>query len=132
MTYLILFIASAIVFLMLDVVMLKSVLFPLFSDRLGDQLLDEPRMAPAVVFYVMYILGTLWFVSIPAYTSGVTSQAFWNGLILGAFAYGTYELTNFATLKTWKLEMVLVDLSWGSVLTALTAWGGVMITRALT
>ncbi len=132
MTYLILFVASAIVFLLLDVVMLKSVLFPLFSDRLGDQLLDEPRMAPAVVFYVMYILGTLWFVSIPALASGVSSQAFWNGLILGALAYGTYELTNFATLKSWKIEMVLVDLTWGGILTALTAWGGVMITRALT
>ena len=132
MVYLVLFMSSAIVFLLLDIVMLKNVLFPLFSERLGPQLLEDPRMGPAVIFYVMYMGGIMWFVSLPVLANGAAIQAFWNGLILGAIAYGTYEFTNYATLRSWSIEMVLVDVTWGAILTGVTAWAGVVITRAVT
>lgn len=132
MSYIILFLASAVVFLALDVVMLKNVLHPLFSERLGSQLLDDPRIGPAAIFYFMYIGGVIWFASLPVLASGPALQAFVNGLILGAIAYGTYEFTNYATLRSWSIEMVVIDVSWGAVLTGITAWAGVVITRALT
>ncbi len=47
-------------------------------------------------------------------------------------AYGTYEFTSYAIMKDWHPSMVAVDLGWGTVLTAFSAWAGVMITRALT
>lgn len=92
-------------------------------------MLEDPRMGAATAFYLVYIAGVLWFVSIPALASGVPSQAFITGCILGILAYGTYEFTNFATLRGWSVQMVMVDVVWGAVLTGTSAWAGVLITK---
>ena len=129
MTYLTLYASTALVFLILDVVMLRKVLYPLFSSNIGSIMLEDPRMGAAAVFYLVYIGGVLWFVSIPALAAGAPSQAFLMGCILGILAYGTYEFTNFATLRDWSMQMVMVDVVWGAVLTGSSAWAGVLITK---
>ena len=53
-------------------------------------------------------------------------------MIIGAMAYGTYEFTSYAIMRDWHWQMVATDFIWGTVLTGLSAWGGVMITRAFT
>jgi uncharacterized membrane protein len=127
-----LYLITATVFLLLDAVMLKSVMKPLFEQHIGDWLLDEIRMRPAIVFYLFYVAGVLWFVSLPALRTGMPLNALIGGAILGAMAYGTYEFTNYATLRDWSLQMVAVDLTWGAVLTGFSAWTGVTLTRAFT
>lgn len=130
MTALILYLATALVFLVLDALMLNLVLAPMFRAQLGETMLDSPRLGPAVVFYLFYIAGVLWLVSLPALRDGVPVQALINGAILGAVAYGTYEFTNFATLRGWSWQMVITDVIWGAVLTGVSAWAGVMAARA--
>lgn len=129
MTYLTLYASTALVFLILDVVMLRTVLYPLFSSNIGSIMLDDMRMGAAAAFYLVYIGGVLWFVSIPALEVGAPFQAFLTGCILGVLAYGTYEFTNFATLRGWAMQMVLIDVIWGAVLTGTSAWAGVLITK---
>ena len=72
----------------------------------------------------------LWFVSLPALRAGVPVSALINGAIIGAMAYGTFEFTNYAILRDWSLQMVVVDVAWGAVLTGFSAWIGVTLTRA--
>lgn len=129
MQILILYVSTAVIFLSLDAIMLKSVMHPLFERRIGSWLLDDIRLVPAVVFYLFYVGGVLWFVSLPALRDDVPVQALFAGALLGAMAYGTYEFTNFATLRDWSWEMVAVDLAWGTALTGVSAWAGVMIAR---
>ena len=129
MIHILLYISTAIVFLALDVVMLKKVMYPLFSANIGPMMLEDLRMGPAAVFYLFYVVGVVWFVSIPALNVGSIAQAFFAGAVLGALAYGTYEFTNFATLKGWTAQMVMVDVIWGAVLTGSSAWAGVLITK---
>ena len=129
MTYLTLYASTAIVFLVLDVVMLRKVLYPLFSSNIGSIMLEDMRMGAAAAFYLVYIGGVLWFVSIPALTAGTATQAFLTGCVLGFLAYGTYEFTNFATLRGWAMQMVMIDVAWGAVLTGTSAWAGVVITK---
>ena len=112
--------------------MLKTVMKPLFEQHIGDWLLDEIRLRPAIIFYLFYVAGVLWFVSVSALRSEVSVNALIGGAILGAMAYGTYEFTNYATLRDWSLQMVAVDVTWGAVLTGFSAWVGVTLTRALT
>jgi uncharacterized membrane protein len=128
----VLYLSTAIVFLALDATMLTMVLKPLFQGHLGAQLLDGFRLAPAALFYFGYIAGVLWFVSASALRADAPRDALVGGGALGAMTYGTYELTNFATLRDWHWSMVVVDITWGVVLTAVSAWAGVQITRALT
>lgn len=121
---------TAVTFLALDAVMLKFFMQSLFKRQIGEWLLDEIRIGPAVMFYLLYIAGLLWLVSLPALRSDAPLQALIGGAVIGAMAYGTYEFTNYATLRDWSLNLILVDLTWGTCLTAFSAWFGVTVTRA--
>jgi len=128
----ILYISTAFIFLALDALMLTRVIKPVFATHIGPLLAEPIRFGPAVAFYLFYIGGLLYFVSLPALREDNAVQALLAGALIGAMAYGTYEFTNFATLKDWHWQMVALDLTWGTVLTGVSAWAGVMITRALT
>lgn len=131
MQIVILYLATAIPFLAIDAVALSRVMAPLFRRHLGAALADTPRLAPAAVFYLFYIMGVLVFVSLPALAAGAPGQAFVMGAFLGALCYGTYEFTSFAVMRDWHWRMVLADTLWGAVLTGTTAALGVWITAAI-
>jgi uncharacterized membrane protein len=130
MTVLILYVVTTVIFLALDALMLGFVMAPLFRTHVGDLMAPEMRIAPAAVFYLAYIAGLVTVVSLPALRTG--SAILFPAAVIGAMAYGTYEFTNYATLKGWHPSMVALDLTWGTVLTAFSAWAGVAITRTLT
>ncbi len=127
----ILYLSTAIVFFGLDFFGLQYLVKPVFMRHVEPILLDGFRLVPAAVFYLFYVAGVLWFVSLPALREGGTGQAFIGGALLGAMAYGTYEFTNYATLRDWHWQMVATDLIWGTVLTGIAAAAGVAITKAL-
>ncbi|WP_163846687.1 DUF2177 family protein [Pseudooceanicola aestuarii] len=129
MTPVALYLVTAVLFLAVDAIMLKTVLRPVFEAHLGEALLDDLRLGPAALFYLFYVGGLVWFVSLPALREGAVGQAFLNGALLGALAYGTYEFTNFATLRDWSWKLVLLDLTWGTLLTGGAAAAGVALLR---
>ena len=131
MSILILYIATAATFLLLDAIMLNYVLAPMFRENLGDLMLATPRFGPAIIFYLGYVAGVIWLVSLPAMSAGEPFKALIGGMILGAMAYGTYEFTNYATLRVWTWQMVSTDVIWGAVLTGVSAWVGVMVAGRL-
>lgn len=123
----ILYLATVIPFLVLDAVMLKLVMAPLFRRFIGPLMLEMPRLAPAALFYLAYVAGLLWMVSWPALKAGDPLQALVGGLVLGALCYGTYEMTNYATLAAWNWQQVVIDGLWGTALTGFAAWAGVAV-----
>ena len=128
----VLYFTTATFFLALDAVMLRLVMRPVFEQQLGAWLLDGFRVGPAIKFYLLYIAGLLWLVSLPALRADVPLQALIGGAVIGAMAYGTYEFTNYATLRNWAPKMVALDVAWGTILTGFSAWIGVSLTRSLT
>ncbi len=132
MQLLVLYLTTAVIFLVIDAVMLRTVLAPLFERHIGHIMLEDIRYGAAAVFYLFYIAGLLYLVSAPALAANAPTKALIGGAILGALAYGTYEFTSYAILRDWSLQMVIADTAWGTVLTGFSAWAGVMITRALT
>jgi uncharacterized membrane protein len=131
MSLVVLFVATSIIFLVADAVMLRSVIQPVFAKHLGAGLYDGFRLVPAILFYFTYMFGVIYFASWPALREGVPVQALVNGAILGFVAYGTYEFTSWAVMRDWHPQMVALDLAWGTAVTALSAWGGVVAARAL-
>ena len=129
MTPLILFAVSAVIFLILDALMLTFVMRPLFEKYLGDLMLKELRLIPAAVFYLGYVAGLTYLVSWPALKTG--APVIIPAAIIGAMAYGTYEFTSYTIMKAWHPTLVVVDMTWGMIATALVAYGGVVITRAI-
>lgn len=131
MTFAIMFAVTALIFLAADAVMLRAVMQPLFAKHLGEAMLDSPRLAPAAAFYVAFAAGLVWMVGLPALRDGAPGMALLNGAIVGAMAYGTYEVTNYATLRAWSLEQVAVDGLWGTALSGVSIWLAVLVTRAI-
>lgn len=132
MQIVILYLSTTVIFLVLDAVMLTQVMRPLFERHLGDALASPIRLGPAAAFYLFYVGVLVWLVTAPALATGPSGRVALNAALLGAAAYGTYEFTNYATLRAWSWQMVAVDLTWGTVLTAVAALGGLWVTRALT
>lgn len=125
-----LYATTAIIFLVLDAIMLTLVMKPLFSRYIGALMIEPIRYVPAAAFYAAYVAGLLYLVSLPALKTG--APVLIPAMVIGAMAYGTYEFTSYAILRDWHWTMVATDTIWGTVLTGLSAWGGVAITRALT
>lgn len=132
MAILILYASTLIIFLALDVVGITQIIRPVFERHVGDLLADPFRVGPAAAFYLAYIGGVLYFVSVPALAAGRPLQGLIGGAIIGLMCYGTYEFTNYATLRDWSIQQVMIDTVWGGFLTGVSAWAGIAITRAVT
>lgn len=128
-TYVIAYASTAIVFLAIDFVWLSSMANVLYRPALGDLLAAEFRVAPAILFYVIYVAALVFFAVLPSLAPGRgLGTALLYGAAFGFAAYATYDLTNQATLKSWSTLLTVVDLAWGSVLSAVAAAGGYWIT----
>jgi uncharacterized membrane protein len=124
-----LYLSTAAVFLILDAIMLSLVMKPLFTRHIGALMMEPIRVGPAALFYAAYVAGLIYLVSYPALKTGAPILI--PAAIIGAMAYGTYEFTSYAIMRDWHWQMVVTDVAWGTVLTAMSAWAGVAITRAL-
>lgn len=127
MQILVLYGATTLTFLILDAIMLTLVMKPLFTAHIGPLMLESFRVVPAAVFYLAYVAGLLYLVSVPALKTG--SGVLIPAAVIGAMAYGTYEFTSYAIMKDWHWQMVATDVIWGTVLTAVSAWVGVTAAR---
>ncbi len=118
--------ATALVFLVLDAMWLTAMVDRLYRPGIGHLMLDRPNLAAAVPFYLLYLLGVVVFAVLPGLRAQDWTTSLWLGALLGLFAYGTYGLTNLATLRGWSVPVSLADMAWGSVLTAAAATGGML------
>ena len=125
------YVATAVVFLGLDAIWLSLAGPRLYRPQLGDLLLESYRVAPAAVFYLLYVVGIVIFAVQPAAASGRWQTALVYGALFGFFAYGTYDLTNFATIKGWSQLITFVDLAWGTLLTGVAATAGYLIASSI-
>jgi uncharacterized membrane protein len=124
------FLTSLAVMLALDAPWLLVMGKLLYAPRIGHLMADAPFLAPAAVFYLIYVLGMTVFVVIPAVRRGRSPwEAFGRGALFGLVAYATYDLTNHATMKDWPLLVTLVDLAWGAFLTGTVAAAAFLVTR---
>jgi uncharacterized membrane protein len=122
--YVVLYLATLIVLIPVDFLFLGIVAKGFFSSQVGD-MLGEIRLAPAVLFYLLYVVGTIVFVSGPA--SATWQSTLLYGALFGFFCYATFELTSLSLLKHWTWPVVILDVSWGTLVTALSSTAGLMI-----
>ncbi len=131
-TYGIAYLTTAVVFLCIDAVWLTVMASRLYKPLLGPMLLDSFDVKAAALFYIIYIGGAVFFAVQPALQTGSWVTAAVYGAVFGFCAYATYDLTNQATLKNWPVAITVADICWGTVLTAIAATAGFLVSNALT
>jgi len=121
MQYLYLYLLTVPVFFAIDMAWIGLIANSLYAKYIGEFITKTPNWPAAISFYLLYIVGILYFVVVPAHAKDSVAQAALNGALFGLFAYATYDLTNLATIKGWPLQIVFIDMAWGMVLTATVA-----------
>jgi uncharacterized membrane protein len=106
------------VFLLIDMVWLGLVAKNFYRNQIGFLMTPNINWLAAIIFYLLFIVGLLLFVIMPALEKGSWTHALWFGALFGLITYATYDLTNLATIKDWPILVTVVDLAWGAVLAA--------------
>src|SRR5271170_1855612 len=122
--YAVLYLATLIVIVPIDFLFLGLLAKGFFTAQVGD-MLGEVRLLPAMLFYLLYVVGILVFVSGQA--SSTWQSALSYGALFGLFCYATFELTSLSLLKHWTWPVVAVDICWGSLVTAVSAAVGLVV-----
>jgi uncharacterized membrane protein len=130
-TYLTAYTATLIAFVAIDFVWLSTMADRLYRPTLGDMLVPQFRLAPAVAFYVIYAAGLTFLAVRTGLMSGSMATAAIYGAAVGFMAYATYDLTNQSTLKNWSTVLTAADLIWGTVLSAVASSAGFWITQRI-
>jgi len=94
-------------------------------------LAEKPNLAAAAALYAIYFIGIVVFAVLPAIRNDGWTAAVLLGGLLGLVAFATYDLTNLATLRRWSLIVVIVDLSWGTFVTALASLAGFFAVKTM-
>ncbi len=118
------YIATLVVMLVLDLLWIGVIAKPLYQQGIGHLMADPPRMGVAAVFYLVFALGLMVFAITPGTSAPGWKSAALSGALFGFFAYATYDLTNLATLRAWPVSLALIDMAWGTAVSAVCAGVG--------
>ena len=126
--YVVLYLVTLFVIIPLDFLFLGLVARDFFTSQVGS-MLGEIRLVPAILFYLLYVAGTVIFVSGGQGASWQSTLLY--GALFGLFCYATFDLTSLALLKHWSWAVAAVDVSWGAVVTAVSSTAGLLIANWL-
>jgi len=112
---------TLVIFFLVDIVWLGVISKKLYKEYLGHLMAPNVNWAAALIFYFLFIAGLVFFVIMPAIEKGDLMYAITVGAFFGLITYGTYDLTNLATLRDWPLTITVIDLIWGTFLNAATS-----------
>jgi len=120
-----------LVFLAVDFLWLGLIAKRFYNRQLGHLFAENVNWAAAFLFYLIFVLGLMVFVIVPAVKSGAWVQAAWMGAFFGLVTYATFDLTSLALIRDWPVTMAVVDILWGMVLSTIVATAGYGIARWL-
>ncbi|MCA1759871.1 MAG: DUF2177 family protein [Bacteroidales bacterium] len=126
------YLLTFMVFLIVDMLWLGVVAKNIYQKYLGEFLTDNVNWTAAFIFYFIFVVGISIFAIYPSVNKDSVYQAILMGALFGFFTYATYDLTNLATLKGWPLSIVIIDIIWGSVLSAIVSFSGFYFVKWLT
>lgn len=123
-----LYFITLIAFLGIDSFWLGLVAPSFYRSQIGYIMAENPNFLAAGFFYLLFIFGMVIFIIEPGVREQTLTQAVTRGALFGLVTYATYDLTNLATLEGWPVLVTVVDLIWGTVLSAavtlVSVWAG--------
>jgi uncharacterized membrane protein len=127
--YLKLYFATLVVFFAVDMTWLVLVARSFYSKHLGFLMAPSINWIAAILFYLLFIFGMLFFVIVPGVKENSLQNTLLKAALFGLITYATYDLTNLATINQWPLVVTLVDLAWGMVLSCIVSIAGFYLAK---
>ncbi len=123
------YVLTTLVFFMIDILWLGLIAKNIYRKYLGALMSETVNWAAAFIFYLLFIAGIFIFVIVPSLEKQSPGRAIVLGALFGLITYATYDLTNYATLKGFPINVVVIDLIWGTFLTTVVSISGYFITK---
>lgn len=120
-----------IIFLLIDAVWLGFISKNFYPNYIGHLMAQEVNIFPALLFYVLYVVGIVYLVIKPSLEKKSLTKSLIFGALLGLVSYSTYDLTNLATLTNWPVVVTVVDIIWGTILTMSVSGVSYLVSRKL-
>ncbi len=115
------YLITVVVFFLVDIVWLGFISKNLYKEYLGHLMAPKVNWTAAIIFYLLFIAGLVFFVINPALDKDSLKHAILIGGFFGLITYSTYDLTNLSTLKDWPINITIIDIIWGTILNAATS-----------
>jgi uncharacterized membrane protein len=112
---------SVPVFFVVDMIWLGLIARGFYRKALEPLLTPNINWTAAIIFYFLFLVGILIFALLPGIERRSLVYTIAMAALFGFISYATYDLTNLATIRDWPLMLSIVDMIWGSFLSASTA-----------
>ena len=116
-----LYFISLPIFVLLDALWVGVITKSFYAKYLGFLFKRDVNWVAVILFYLLFIVGLVYFVIYPALERKSLTHTLYSGALFGLVTYATYDLTNLATIKNWPSIVTIVDLLWGSILAAIVS-----------
>lgn len=126
-----LYFLTLLIFLALDSLWLGLIAPKFYQAQIGHLMASTPNPLAVGLFYLLFIAALIYFVIEPSLRIAKTATNIIRGAFFGLATYATYDLTNLATLRDWPVLVTVVDLLWGTALTAATSVLSVWLAKKL-
>ncbi|MBU2878823.1 DUF2177 family protein [Aliiglaciecola lipolytica] len=122
-SFLVAYLGVAVCYLILDGIWLGLIAKNTYLEAMQGMLRESYPLMPWITFYLLYCAAAVYLVVLKN-QHAQWWQVFLDGAVLGAAAYGAYNLTNYAILEGWPLGITVKDWAWGTFVTAASCLSG--------
>jgi len=129
--YIKLYLITLVSFLVIDMIWLGVAARTFYNNSLGFIFAASINWLAAFLFYLLFVVGLLFFVVVPGLEKGSLRATLLRAALFGLVTYATYDLTNLATIKNWPLLVTVVDLAWGTILSLAVSFVGFIAGKQL-
>lgn len=120
MTFIKIYAIAIVIFMAIDSIWLLYIAKDLYQKEIGHLLANNPNLIAALIFYLIFLFGLVYFVIEPNIDKNVINIIV-PSLLFGLITYATYDLTNLATLEKWPIKITIIDLIWGSFISMIVS-----------
>lgn len=121
MNYVKMYAIALVIFLIIDAIWLGIIAKDLYKEQIGHLMTEKPNLIAAIIFYLIFLVGLVYFVINPAIEAKDFSKLIISAALFGLITYATYDLTNLATLRDWPIKVTIIDLVWGTSLSVIVS-----------
>lgn len=120
--YLKIYIVTFVIFIGIDFAWIGFVAKKFYRNQIGFLMKDSFNIGVALIFYLVFIVGLIFFVLNKAIAIESWQYALFAGMFYGFITYSTYDITNLSTLKDWPVLLTFIDIIWGTFLCGITSY----------
>ena len=113
-----LYLTTLFYFLIIDTIGIQSFVIKIYKTNLPDNLKINFDITSAIIFYLIFVFGLVYFVIAPFKNASLSSVII-PAIMYGLATYASFGLTVKAVFNTFNWTIVISDVAWGMLLCVL-------------